>query len=268
MIANEVPVSTIQNQALTDRRAWQIWMSALKASKYGSLSVASEWMYKLNVLARSMGHVYYEDRHPIVDEIYALKDDLIKYLYQCGYATEVRESIQERKCRTCGGSGEYWTGEECYRCYGTGVYAVTKLYAFRFCIDGKPYAWHQLQKLVDYPVTLTDEITEPFRKPLTKIDDEYLKLEDAWLGVCCVWWALLLHGTVTDLVMFRKWRWSVEVKINKLKRWLTQWTWEKVAYTIVILLWIALVLGFVFYREVLTWIWCNIFQRCFEGVPF
>jgi hypothetical protein len=216
----------LHDGVISHRLSWKIWCNALKISRFGSLSEAAEWMYKLNVLARSMGHhVSHEDRHPIVDQIYELKDELIKYLYQHGYAIEVRESIQDRLCRACGGTGEYWTGAECHRCWGTGVYAQTKLYAFRFRIDGKPYAWHQLQKLVDYPVKLTDAIQEPFRKP--RVDDEFLKLEDAWLGVCCVWWSLLLHGTVVDLMLFRHWRIQIAMTINSWKRRLKKIEQEK-----------------------------------------
>ena len=231
-------------------------------------------MYKLNVLARSLSkHVSYEDRHPIVDQIYSLKDELIKYLYQSGYATEVRESFQDRPCRACGGSGEYWTGAECYRCYGTGVYAVTKLYAFRFCVDGKPYAWHQLQKLVDYPVTLTDVDPAPFRTP--KVEEEFLKMEDAWLGVCVVWWALFLHGTPIELMLFRHWRLRMALKTKDIRRagrcvwrWLTTWSWEKVGQALVVVCLAAMILFFIFYAPVLRWIWCNIFQRCLNGVPY
>ncbi len=220
MITNDYPVTVM----LMDRNAWKTWFGALKRSKYGSLSVAAEWMYKLNVLARSLGkHVSYEDRHPIVDQIYTLKDELIKYLYQCGYATEVREAFQNRVCRTCSGTGEYYTGEECHRCDGTGIYDTTWLYAFRFCIDGKSYAWHHLQKLVDYPVTVTDEVREPFRKPA--LSDEYLTEQDAWLGVCCVWWALLVHGTVTDLLLFRTYRWKYAAMVHGVgARWRKLWT--------------------------------------------
>ena len=256
MITNEVSA----NRAISDRAGWAIWWSALRLSKYGSLGEAAEWMYKLNVLARSLGqHHHYEERHPIVDQIYTLKDELIKYLYQCGYATEVRESIQERKCRTCGGSGEYWTGEMCYRCYGSGVYAITKLYAFRFCIDGKSYAWHQLQKLVDYPVTLTDAESVPFRKPT--VQDEFISLQDAWLGVCVVWWALLLHGTVADLLLFSK----IKTYIWKVKM---KWNNEKMTKLLIGLIALAMIFGCIFWHPILTWIWCNIVHRCVDGVPY
>lgn len=257
---------------MNDIQGWKIFWKALKISNYGDLSQAAEWMYKLNVLARSMGqHVHYEDRHPIIDQIYSLKDELIKYLYQSGYATEVRESLQERKCRTCGGSGEYWTGEMCYRCYGSGVYAITKLYAFRFCIDGKPYAWHQLQKLVDYPVTLTDEVQEPFRKPPTQVDDEYIKMKDAWLGVCVVWWALLRHGTVADLLLFsqvKAFYHRTKMGIARLFRSMKWWNQEMLTKVLIALIALVMVLGCVFWHPILYWIWCNIFQRCVDGVAF
>lgn len=177
-------------------RGWIIFAQALKASRLGSLSVAAEWMYRLNVFARSLG-----GRHPIIDQIYDLKNELIKYLYQHGYAREVKLHLQKRICHGCDGTGVYWSGDDCYRCDGTGVYSVTRLYAFRFRIHGRSYAWHQLEKLIDYPVELTITEPSPFGEALRK-DEAILSMADAWLGCCVVWWVLLLHGRKGKLLLF------------------------------------------------------------------
>ena len=193
------------------QRGWIIFLRALKASRFGSLTEAGEWMYRLNVFARSLG-----GRHPIIDQIYDLKNALIKYLYQRGYAREVKLHFQNRICFGCDGTGEYWTGDDCRRCGGTGIYSSTRLYAFRFKVNGHSYAWHQLEKLIDYPVQLTEAEPSPFVEPLRR-DDAILKLEDAWLGCCVVWWTLLLHGRKADLLLFPATWHRLKALIAKLK---------------------------------------------------
>lgn len=179
---------------------WKIFWYAARfyvwpAGRKGSLRVAAEEMYRLNLFARSTG------RHPITDQIYMLKNGFIRYLYQHGYCTEVKLHSQKRECYTCEGTGEYWTGEECYRCHGTGVYSVTELYAFRFEIHGQRFAWHQLKKYVDYDVVVTPgTVAEPL--PELRKDEAILSLAEAWKGCCIVWWAMLWHGQWLDLMLF------------------------------------------------------------------
>jgi len=174
---------------------WKIFFAALKEERWWSLRVAAEWMYRLNVFARSIG------RHQVRDHIHLLKDDFIKYLYQHGYCREVRLHVQKKECWSCDGTGEYWTGEECWKCHGTGTFSKTELYAFRFNIEGKHYAWHQLKHLVDYPVTLTESQSANYTEPPER-DAAILKLQDAWLGLCVVWWCLLVHGRIGTLLLF------------------------------------------------------------------
>lgn len=181
--------------AVSISAGWKLFAHALTTSRFGSVTVAAEWMYRLNVFARSTG------RHSIVDQVYELKNEFIKYLYQRGYCTEVKLHKQKRECHACGGTGEYWTGEDCWKCDGTGVFAWTRLYAFRFDINGHRYAWHQLEKLIDYPVTLSDAEPTPFPDDL-KRDQAILSLAEAWLGCCVVWWCLFLHGRRTNLLLF------------------------------------------------------------------
>lgn len=180
------------------RTGWWTFLRAVTTPGVTQLVTAGEWMYRLNVMARTLGN-----RHVLTDVIYDLKDALIQHLYQCGYATEVKLHLQKRLCRACGGTGEYFTGAECYRCDGTGVYAYTRLIAFRFCVDGHSFAWHQLEKLIDYPVTFTQGEPEPFQEPIRR-DDAILSLVDAWHGCCVVWWALLFNGKPVRFYLFEQ----------------------------------------------------------------
>ncbi len=178
---------------VTMQMGWQLFFQALREEH--SLATAAEWMYRLNVFARCKG------RHTVVDQIYDLKNELIKQLYQRGYAREVLLHKQKRLCRSCGGTGEHWNGEPCFRC-DNGVYAVTELYAFRFEIGGRCYKWHQLKKLVDYPIALTSPLPADWQAPQFDDQEDILKMEDAWLGCCIVWWALLAHGARSKLILF------------------------------------------------------------------
>ena len=189
-------------------QGWKIFAQALRASRGGSLSQAAEWMYKLNVFARSIR------RHVIVDQIYDLKGELIQYLYQHGYSYEVKIHSQNRLCYGCNGTGEYWTGEDCHRCDGTGIYSVTPLYAFRFRVAGHSYAWHKPVKLVDYPVTLTDQKPGAFVEGLRR-DEAILSMKDAWLGCCVVWWSLFLHGRWTELLLFPMTRLLIKLRLSE-----------------------------------------------------
>ncbi len=176
---------------ITVRESWIPWLQALWLSRLGSLSTAAEWMYRLNVFARSIG------RHPTADQIYALKNMFVKYLYRHGYAIEVVLHLQEFDCW---GTWPDGCSEDCPKCGGTGIYRTEKLYGFRFDVHGKRYAWHQPGKLIDYPVELTEHELAPFTEPAR--DAAILSLAEAWLGCCVVWWSLLLHGVVADLQLF------------------------------------------------------------------
>src|SRR3990167_4171864 len=149
----------------------QGWKSFLRAAATVRVSDATEWMWRLNLFARASG------RHPVVDQIYTLKNALIRYLYEGGYCVEATKTFQKRMCYSCDGTGVFWTGDECLKCEGSGVYAVTPLYAFRFMVGGRRYSWHQLEKLVDYPVTLTDHTPQEYQEP-TRAED-VLSLESA-----------------------------------------------------------------------------------------
>jgi len=169
-------------------QGWGILFRAMTRQKFWDLGVCAEWMYRLNVFARHAGW------HPIADEIYEIKNHLIKYLYQHGYAYEVKLHSQKRLCHSCGGDGIYWTGGECYKCDGTGIYAITRLYAFRFDVGGRKYAWHQLAKFIDYDVVCTLSEVESYAGAKGDEEGAIMSYTDAWLGCCVLWLGLRVHG--------------------------------------------------------------------------
>lgn len=185
---------------------WRLFCRALPVSRYGSVAEAAEWMYRLNVFARSI------KRHVIIDQIYILKNDLIRYLYQHGYCTEVTIQSQTFPCWGTWGSE---CDEDCQKCGGTGIFRTVELYAFRFLVDGVKYAWHQPAKLIDFEVDITDPQSTEFTAP--RKDEAILSMEDAWLGCCVVWWSLFLRGTRSDLVLWRATSayWMTKVGISR-----------------------------------------------------
>ena len=202
------------NKAMSLTQGWKTFLWVLfNEQDLTSLAHAAEWMYRLNVTARAIG------RHPITDQIYELKNELVKYLYQHGFCTELKLHSQKRMCRSCDGTGDYY-GQECDRCDGSGVYAVTPLYAFRFEIEGKRYAWHQLRRLVDFPVALTQQESGDFIEPQVH-EDAVLKLQDAWLGCCVVWWCLKWHGVTAELRLFSQTRMRIRtaLKLDVFSMW-------------------------------------------------
>lgn len=197
-------------------KGWWLFAKALLYGKPWSLPHTAALMFRLNVTARNLR------RHPITDQIYELKNELIKYLYQHGYCAEVKLHSQKRICHACGGTGvRLYSLEDCWKCDGTGIFAVTQLYAFRFDIAGKRYAWHQLRKLVDYPVVLTDAELGPFVEPTLK-DEMVLKLDEAWLTCCAVWWFLLFRGIKAELLLFKTTRlrivWGWRTRVSPVKQ--------------------------------------------------
>ncbi len=77
------------------------------------------------------------------EEIYNLKNGLIRLLYEQGFATDFYEhhlKLEAKPCWTCGGTGEYWTGEDCRKCGGTGDYLSAKtvfFLVFKFAIGAR-----------------------------------------------------------------------------------------------------------------------------------
>ena len=86
--------------------------------------------------------------------IYDTKTVFIRWLYQNGYCLEVIPHQQILGCHTCAGSGKWYSGGECYRCGGTGIYQQHILYQFTFDVDGLRYVWHQPRSMVNWEVKL------------------------------------------------------------------------------------------------------------------
>lgn len=178
---------------------WRLFIKAFSSSMRGDVGLAAEWMYRLNVFARSVGRV------PVSEQIYDIKNVLIKYLYQNGYATEVKMHKQEFECW---GSYMYGCGKDCEKCGGTGVYRTVKLYSFRFLVKGVHYSWHQPFSLVDYTVVTFsndsgDEDEKIFDSSTLKRDEAILNVHDAWFGCCVIWWTLAFRGVNAPLILWR-----------------------------------------------------------------
>jgi len=87
-------------------------------------------------------------------EIYDLKNNFVRLLYQSGYAVEVRRHAVPRAGLVCWGCDGYG----CERCDDTGFYRRPDelvYIAFRFRIGERLFSWHQPDRLVDWPVVYT-----------------------------------------------------------------------------------------------------------------
>lgn len=104
--------------------------------------------------ARCMFHLNRYVRQCRCESIYALKNHLVRVLYQRGFCVQVTAERQDLPCWTCGGTGVFddEQGVLCERCDGTGVYRSHALYRFVFAVHGQRYVWHQPARLVDWPL--------------------------------------------------------------------------------------------------------------------
>lgn len=103
-------------------------------------------------------------------EVYFFKKLLIEFWYR--HCLEVHAQTQTLSCYACDGTGNDWHDEPCWKCDGSGIYAVHTLYHFIFTIAGKRYQWHQPSSQVDYPITLSDH--EPSSYQAKARSDEVL----------------------------------------------------------------------------------------------
>lgn len=110
------------------------------------------------------------------EEIYNLKTQLIRVLYQSGLAERVQihtRQLSARACRRCDGDGYDWGTEECPRCLGTGMLEDAhelRFVEFGFKIGETWYSWHQPEDRVTWEYTVTDQDREwsPREKMLVK----------------------------------------------------------------------------------------------------
>lgn len=100
-------------------------------------------------------------------EIYALKEKLIRRLYELGFCHNVfliESDLKERVCNSCGGSGEsffYRHGRHCPSCGGTGKLlrpCSTTLYDFSFEIGNELFVWHLPENQVKFKVRINQFI--------------------------------------------------------------------------------------------------------------
>jgi hypothetical protein len=129
-------------------RRYQSWREALVP--------ACEAMLNLNRYAK---HGSCRESHR--EEIYELKNGLIALLYREGFCEECiahERRLPEQRCHACEGTGEHWSGDDCLRCDGTGVYRESRVLrdiAFKFVVDGRIFAWHQPDHLVRFKYTIS-----------------------------------------------------------------------------------------------------------------
>ena len=121
-------------------------------------------MFRLNRAAKSGGMF---DR----EEIYALKNRWIQFLYEAGYCDrcEIHDRYHEaKKCYRCS-SVTVADYEDCYSCGGTRVYRdawTERLIVFSFLVEcsaeGVRYTWHQPVRYVRFAYELTNEMPADF----------------------------------------------------------------------------------------------------------
>lgn len=91
------------------------------------------------------------------NEIYELKNQVIALMYARGMADRVylhKQLLPEKQCFRCDGIGQdKWTGDNCNRCDGTGVFmepSEIDFVVFCFMVGAKPFSWHQPKELVTW----------------------------------------------------------------------------------------------------------------------
>jgi hypothetical protein len=105
-------------------------------------AAACEALWRLNRWARS-------HRGPRVAQVYALKNRMIRVLYE-RHGAEVYRDVQVFPC--WGWRWEGCDGDDCEKCHGTGVFRTVRLLRFVFHVGGRRYTWHQPQDLVNWPI--------------------------------------------------------------------------------------------------------------------
>lgn len=79
---------------------------------------------------------------------------------------------------------------------------------------------------MDYPIVLTSAEPGPFAEPTPK-EELALKLDDAWLACCAVWWFLFFRGITAELLLFKitrfRMRWGWHARIAPITQWWRRW---------------------------------------------
>jgi hypothetical protein len=171
----------------------QAALSALPAEER-QLAVA-EAMFHLNHMARAY------KRSRLAEAIYDVKNDLVEHFYRAGYCTRVTRHVQTLPCY-CEGD------DDCWKCGGTGIYRQYTLYYFRFNINGQTFVWHQPERLVTWPVALSEPGIGSFEErefvlstPRGYRYDEAITLVQvylSWYGLPYARWSL---GSLPSVIM-------------------------------------------------------------------
>lgn len=140
------------------------------------LGAACEAMYSLNRAAKAW-HLSRAQR----DEIYGLKDRLVRVLYERGRCGECVRHLVERECWNC------W-GEGCWRCLN-GVYTTHYFVCFRFEVGGKRYSWHQPERQVEFAFETTAP-AETWDGQIRNEDPIPLAKRRMWEAKSLVWWVV------------------------------------------------------------------------------
>lgn len=97
---------------------------------------------------------------PNKEEMYSLKDALLKKLFKNGYVVSaifLKDAIK-KECFSCNGTGIYNSGyydddcdyddddDVCWKCNGTGIYYSQSFWLLRFVVGGETFTWHTPQK--------------------------------------------------------------------------------------------------------------------------
>lgn len=177
-----------------DRQAWYFfrrWTWLRWRVRNAQLKHVLRAMLWLNRSAFVTKRSYYADK------TYALKSDLLRYLYGAGLVDQLTKQEQTLACSFCGGDGkdpyaydDDW--DSCRKCDGTGIYRKTTLVKFRV---GR-YVWHQPAPLVDW--LNIDSIPWDERCEFQSVDERGIplfssaKLREHWFAVVVMY--LWRHG--------------------------------------------------------------------------
>jgi hypothetical protein len=117
-----------------------------------ALPAACEAMFNLNRYTR-----HDTCSHANRTEILDLKTKLVEFLYKEERFTDRVEKLTrrlpEKTCFGCDGTGGDWSGEDCDRCGGSGVFAKARnvaSYVFRFTVEGQSYTWMQPDRVMTF----------------------------------------------------------------------------------------------------------------------
>jgi hypothetical protein len=160
-------VSTTERRYAQFANIYESWRDALPT--------ACEILFNLNHYAK---HESCSSQHR--EEIYSLKNEFIRLLYEQGLSTECWRHTVKTEPRLCFCDRK---DEDCERCYGTGIYQKILHYVcFTFVVDGKKYHWHQPSYLVNYRFTVTTENKtwerNDFEKPITLAANKFAEAKD------------------------------------------------------------------------------------------